>query len=82
MLQALRGFSGGKLPRRSKVEEGRDEEEEEEEGQEKKMEYKVMKEILATVPGEADAVGVVSLGILYQQPKTLKMILSVSLGSE
>ena len=57
MPKALPGFSGRKLPGRSKVEEGREEEEEEEEGQEKKMENGVIEEILAGVPKGADAVG-------------------------
>ena len=38
MLRAPPGHSGGKLPRKRKVQEGREEEEEEEEGQEKNME--------------------------------------------
>ena len=43
--KALPGFSGGNLPGRSKVEEGREEEEGEEEGQEKNVENEVIKEI-------------------------------------
>ena len=54
MPTALPGFSGGKLPGRSKVEEGR---EEDEEGQEKKTDNEVVKEIFAAVPKEAEAVG-------------------------
>ena len=44
MPKALPGFSGGKLPGRSKVGKEREEEEGEEEGQEKKMKNKVVKE--------------------------------------
>ena len=53
--RALPGFSGGKLPGRSKVKE--EEEDGEEEGQKKKMENEGMTEILAGVPRETDAAG-------------------------
>ena len=45
MPTARSGFSGGKLPGRSNVEEGREEEEGEEEVQEKNVENEVIKEI-------------------------------------
>ena len=47
MRKALPGFSSGKLPGRSNVEEGR---EEEEDGQEKKMDNEVIRGIIAGVP--------------------------------
>ena len=56
MPRAQSGSSGGKLPRRSKVEK-REEEEAEEEDQEKKMENEVIRRIIAGVPKEADTVG-------------------------
>ena len=57
MPKASLRHSGGRLPGRIKIEEGRDEEKEEEDGQEKKMDNEVIREILAGVPKEADAVG-------------------------
>ena len=50
MPKALPGFSGGKLPGRSKVEEGKEEEKGEEKGQEKKMDNEVIRGIIASVP--------------------------------
>ena len=69
------GFSGGKRPRKSNVEIGREQQKEEEEGHEKDG---------AGVPRETDAVGCGSLGKLYRQPKALillEKILSVNPGS-
>ena len=58
MPNALSGSSGGKLPRRSMEEEGREEEEGEEEGQEKKIENEwLIRGIKAGVPMEAFTVG-------------------------
>ena len=61
--KALPRLSGGQLPGRNKVEEGREEEEEEAEGQ--KVEIELINEIPARDPRETDAAeGGVSLKIV------------------
>ena len=57
MTKALAGLSGGQLPGRSKVEDGRDGEEEVEEGEQKNMENEVVNKVFLVVPGETDAAG-------------------------
>ena len=57
MTEALAGLSGGQLPGRSKVEDGREGEEEVEEGEQQNMENEVVNKIFLVVPGETDAAG-------------------------
>ena len=47
MPKALSGFSGGKLPGRSKAEKGSEEEDEDEDSQERQMKSKVTEEVVA-----------------------------------
>ena len=53
----LPGFSGGKLPGRSKAEKGQEEDDAENENQERHMRSEVSKEIVPTMMKEADTVG-------------------------